>query len=801
MQIPTEWLRDYVTWDVEPVVFQQLLNNRVSEVEEVDEPQPPESYSNIIVGRVVSLENDGTAEGRAQVEAGGGKVLTVVAPAKMVAGQKYALALTGAVLPGAPDNGAIKEPTFCSEKNLGLGRDDAPVMLSKDVETGSSVYQALRLDDRVYHFDLEPHRPDLFSVLGFAREVAALCETRVKHPSLAHVKWEKALECEQFSLMIEAPSLVNRYAGIKLKNIKLGPSPQWLQNRLRKVGVRPRNNIVDITNYVTFEYGQPLHAFDYSRLAEHRIVLRQARANETMLTLDGKLRTLDAQALLVADAAQGVAIAGIIGNEESSVSETTTEVLLESANFDMTSVRRTSRLQALRTEASIRFEKGPDAHLVQEGLERAVWLMQEYAGAEVDSVVLDYYPRETAAVSIDLSVEKMNDYLGSEITAEQSARILSALEFGVEQKDAGTLHVTVPPFRPDVGIFEDLVEEIGRVFGYDNIPYTLPEVHINPVEGDPLYSWQDTCRNQLAASGFSEIRTDPWMGDEDVQTLGLEESGLLELRNYLSVLQKYLRTSPFPTLLRVLSDNLKKYESVRAFELGKTYERRFEEPGPTEGPAVEKLYLAGMLTLGRKKVEGATEFYMLKAALLNMLDACHVHRVKLQQVAPAQDTQVRTYCGQHLFEEGTAIQLAVEGEPVGVIGYLSRNVGRGFGIEPPTSLFYLSFDELRRHFKPWEEYVEPSKMPSIRVDLSLTVDTGIVAGDLQEAMVEALGSLLVDVQPIDSYEKEGMHGKKSITFSLEFNDPNRSLRSEEVQEQVNRAVAHLAARFGAELRL
>ena len=318
---------------------------------------------------------------------------------------------------------------LCRERDLGFSDNETLLTFSEDVEVGTPVYKALDLTDIVFHFDLEPHRPDLFSIMGFAREIAALHNTRISLPRTTELNWTHNQESPQFSLKIDAPDVVNRYSAVKLKNIHVKSSPQWIQNRLTHVGLRPRNNIVDITNYVMLEYGQPLHAFDYSQIKGQTITLRRANADEKITTLDGKERTLDEDVLLVADLENPVAIAGIIGGENSSITENTTEVLLESANFNMTSVRRTSRLHAIRTDASLRFEKGPDANQAKEALERAVFLLQEYADAEVEGNVIDYYPLKTEPVELTIDLAKINDYLGSSITNEQAENILHGLEF------------------------------------------------------------------------------------------------------------------------------------------------------------------------------------------------------------------------------------------------------------------------------------------------------------------------------------------------------------------------------------
>ncbi|MCD9189221.1 MAG: phenylalanine--tRNA ligase subunit beta [Pyrinomonadaceae bacterium] len=804
MLISTEWIKDFVEWDSDLKLLQQLLNNRVSEVEAVESFGAEKDFSQIVVGQVVKINsNEGTDLADVNI---GGKTIQVPVNGDVVEGKKYAVALEGANLPVSQDlvewldSSPAEKGIFCSERDLKLGESGALVVISDDVDVSTEVYKALSLNDTVFHFDLEPHRPDLFSHLGFAREVAALHGTRIRNLQTAELRWVNESEGRQFKLNVEAPELVNRYAAVKLKNVQVGSSPQWIKNRLRSVGLRPRNNVVDITNYVMLEYGQPLHTFDYSQIGGQTITLRRARAGEKMTALDGKEHTLDEEVLLVADSEKAVAIAGIIGGENSGITDATTEVLLESANFNMTSVRRTSRTYAVRTDASLRFEKGPDPNLVREALERAVLLLQKYAGAEVEGDVLDYYPKTNEPKKLSVSLAKLNDYLGSDISLSEAEKILHGLEFQTEPVDSQTIVVSVPTFRPDVSIFEDIVEEVGRIYGYDNIPYTLPSGTINPVIGDENTVWQNFCKSELIRCGFTELRTDPWMGSEDVESLGLASDRLLEVQNYISLSQNYLRTSPFPSLLNVIGESLKKHDYIKVFELSKTYEKQFDDELKKVSPADEKYFLAGAVTLGNKKFKEGDEFYHLKSALNFLFESGNIDDVQIIPAVEEKNELLTAHCGSNLFEKGADLEILIDGKAVGSMGYLSKAVSAKYGIKAVTVVFFLSFDRLVGYFKPWRRYQQPSKMPSVHFDINLLVDDRTLVGDLQQFIKDELGEILVKLQTVDVYLKTGIDGKKSVTFSLEFNSPTHSLLKEDIQRKLDGVIESLANRFGAELR-
>ena len=796
MLISTEWLSEYVHWESTPDELRQLLNNRVSEVEKVEHFGSADAYEHIVAGEVMELAT--TAAGARATVSVGSETLEINAPDGILVGRKYAVARPGA----SPATSSGVTAVFCRERDLGLSDSELPVCFAPDVAAGAPAYAALGLQDEVYHFDLEPHRPDLFSVLGFAREVAALHATRAAAPPVASLTWREASADAEFPLRVEAPELVNRYASLKLTNISIGPSPQWLQNRLRKAGLCARNNVVDITNYVMLEYGQPLHAFDYAQMDKGGLTLRRARRGEQMLTLDGKLRTLDEEVLLVASPSRILALAGIIGGEDSGISETTTAILLESANFNMTNVRRTSRIHAIRTDASLRFEKGPDPQQAKIALERAVFLLQRYAGAEIAGPAQDYFPRPPAPLTISLALPQVNEYLGSQIAVAQAETILQGLGFETRTEGAETLLVTAPAFRTDVKIFEDLVEEVGRIYGYDNIPYTLPAVALQPVTGNALSLWQERCADQLINCGFTEIRTDPWMGDEDLSLLGLNPQKTLELRNYLSLPQKYLRTSPFPALLKVVGENLKKHARFKLFELSKIYEAHAAPPAANAAPAAETYFLAGALTLGRKTLtQEVSEFYETKAALRYLLAGCNVKGLRFQRHEGENSlAAVALHCGAHLFEAGTLIEIIVNEQSVGFLGYLSKALGAAFGVKAQVCLFYLAFDRLLPHFSLHRRYAEPSKMPSAHADISLLVGEKTLVGQLQQALRNELGNMLAGIRLVDVYQKIDLENRKSVTFALEFNDPQRNLRQEQVRALLDSAVTRLAETFGAELR-
>ncbi len=484
MKVSTRWLKEYVKHNYNPSELAQKLTMTGSEVEQIIDIG--QKIAGVVVGKIEEINKHDNADNLliCSVNVGQQQLLDIVTHAPNVKEDCYVpVACVGAVLPGGME---VKEVTFrgvksrgmlCSEAELGLGEDTSGIMiLPHDLTPGSDLIDALDAKDTVIDFEITPNRPDCLSMLGIAREVSAICQEPVIYPK-STLKESADKANSLINIVIEDKDLCPRYCGRIITNVKIGPSPAWLQKRLRAGGMRPINNIVDITNYCLLEYGQPLHAFDYDLIRGKEIIVRRAKEGESITSLDGQERTLDREFLAICDKEGPVAIGGVMGGLESEVTERTTSILLESANFDPVSIRRTSQKLAIRTEASSRFEKGLDVQGVVEPLNRAAFLMQELAGGQVLSGLLDEGLKKSEDRVITISVERINNVLGSKIDSSVMENILRSLDFDATV-NGDAIKVKPPYFRKDISIEADIIEEIARIYGYNKIEATLPHGRI-----------------------------------------------------------------------------------------------------------------------------------------------------------------------------------------------------------------------------------------------------------------------------------------------------------------------------------
>src|SRR6185295_18531711 len=493
---------------------------------------------------------------------------------------RAAFAPPGVTLPGGRAIGVAKirgvesHGMLCSERELGLGEEHEAGLLTMDgAPLGADLVEHLGLDERVLEIEITPNRPDLLSIIGVARELAALTGTRLRPPAIT-LRETKPAARALARVRVEAPDLCPRYTVRVISGVRVGPSPAWMAARLRAAGLRPISNVVDITNYVLWELGHPLHAFDAEGVAERTIVVRRAAAGERFTTLDGQARTLDASMLVIADPTRAIGLAGVMGGQNSEVSERTTRVLLESAYFDPGTTRRTSRALGLRTDAAYRFERGADIEGLVDANDRAAQLMAELAGGEVARGLVDVYPRRRKPVRVRLRMSRVERVLGIAPTRAHARKILSGLGLAVRDRGPAMLDVDIPSFRRDLGMEDDLAEELMRVWGYDKLPSTLPGGAVVRVarESDRLRQ-EGLVRRTLAGAGLLEAVTLSLSDPARAGTLAPSVEPV-KLLNPLSQDASHLRVHPLEGVLGVVATNLRRQQSdVRVFEIARTYER------------------------------------------------------------------------------------------------------------------------------------------------------------------------------------------------------------------------------------
>ncbi|GIP38804.1 phenylalanine--tRNA ligase beta subunit [Paenibacillus sp. J31TS4] len=812
MKVSYQWLSDYV--DLSGYTAEELAEKLTRSGVEVDIVEKRnKGVTNVVVGHVVAKEKHPDADklNVCQVDAGQGETLQIVCGAKNVdAGQKVPVALVGASLPDglkikrAKLRGVESQGMICSAKELGLNDRLLPkeiqegiLVLPETTQVGESVLDVLGIDDSVLELDLTPNRSDCLSMIGVAYEIAAILGREVKLPDEREGLVETAAPASsKVSVTVSSPELCDRYAARYLEGVQIGPSPLWMQNRLMAAGVRPINNIVDITNYVMLEYGQPLHAFDADTLDGGRIDVRTAREGEHLVTLDDADRALEPHMLLITDGTKAVGIAGVMGGANSEVTAGTSRIVLESAKFSGPSVRRTSRQLGLRSEASLRFEKEVNPEAVLPALNRAASLMCRYAGGEAASGIVDVETRRHEPVQISLTLERINGYLGTDLTASEVLEIVKRLHLDVEQGADDALLVRVPARRGDMTRDVDLMEEVARLYGYDNIPTTLMSGVTTPGSLTREQQVRRAVRQLLTQSGLHEVISYSFVPEAQRERFRgrYADARPIRLAMPMSEERSTLRTSLVPNLLEIAEYNRNRsIDDVAVFEIGKVFLTQEKELGSLPQ---ERLLLSILWTGSRQGAHWSgkpakADFYDLKGVVEKLTSYLGV---------PAEYRSAQPE-GYHPGRTAEVVVRTEEGEAVlGTIGQLHPDLQRTHDLEE-TYLAELELDTLCGLADFSVQYAPLPRYPAMTRDLALVVDSGVAVGSMEQTARETAGSLLESIEVFDVYTGERLgEGKKSVALSLVYRHPERTLTDEEVTELNGKVVAALEQSFEAELR-
>ncbi len=798
MKISLNWLRDYVDVTLDPDDLAHRLTMLGLEIESID--RPGESIRNVVIGQILSIDPHPDADKLVvcRTDVGEGEPLQIVCGAKnMKPGDKVPTAKIGGVLPGGFEIGRRKmrgiesQGMMCSGKELGLSDDHSGLLiLDADAPIGADAVAHLGLDDVIYEIEVTPNRNDWASMIGVARELAASLETTLRLPEFALV--ESPPEAERLSsVQIENPDLCPRYAGRVLTDVKVGPSPEWLCRRLMAAGQRPINNIVDITNYVLLETGHPLHAFDYQTLNENRIVVRTARADESIATLDGETRALSPEMLVIADATRPVAVAGIMGGAETEVGENTTQVFLESAYFAPVSIRRTARALGMMTEASQRFQRGADPEMARYALDRAAYLMQELAGAKTALGVLDNYPRPPEERRIRLRYARTHAMLGAKPAPDTQKAYLERLGFVAEASDAESCTFRIPTWRHDCTQEADLIEEVARLYGYDLIEPTIPAVRRTERVFAPNDGRLRRLRRELAGYGLFELVGMTFSSSAEVAAVGLSGAYLdmVPLQNPLSENLAAMRSTLLPGMVRAVQTNIRHgRRDVRAFELGPVY-----RPAPERELPEQTLRLGLVLTGNAEEPHWSrpvrtADVYDITGLIQAVGD---YFGASLACAAAPFDA----------FDPDASAQVTLNGRAIGWAGCLTPAVRKAWDIEQPVFLAEVALEPLLDIPETPVLFAPiPAYPPSLR-DIAVLVDQSVPAGALVDAARTAGGKLLQRVDVFDVYTgKQVPAGKKSIALSLVFQSPERTLTDKATQKAWDAILKRLQDDFGAQLR-
>ncbi|MGA2191932.1 MAG: phenylalanine--tRNA ligase subunit beta [Nitrospirota bacterium] len=800
MRISYNWLREFVKTDLTPQQMSDRLTMAGLEVEALE--YLGEGISGVIVGKIISVNPHPDADKLTVCDVDtGSEVLPIVCGAKnMKAGDKAPLALSGASLPGglkitkAKLRGVTSFGMLCSEKELGLAKDSTGLMLlPEDAPVGEDIVKAIGLDDWAMEVNVTPNRPDCLSVLGISREAVALTREELRMPHV-NLKESGGRITDMIGVEIKDAGLCPRYAGRIIKGVRIAQSPDWMKMRLKAVGVRPINNVVDVTNYVMMEMGQPLHAFDYDLLEDKEIIVRAAAEGEVFTTLDGTERKLSDGMLLICDGKRPVALAGVMGGQNSEVSDGTVNVFIEAAYFNPSSIRRTSKKLGLHTEASHRFERGTDPEGLILALDRAAALMAELAGGKIAKGQADEYPKRIEMPEVKVRVAKVNSILGADLDKSEIKDIFTRLRLDIKNEDSKTLTVEAPPFRPDLTREVDMVEEVARIHGYGKIRSALPEYAMNPGAPDKIRGTSGKIKAAMLASGYNEVINYSFIDPRDLDRILLPEDDyrrkVVTLRNPLTVEQSVMRTTLIPSLIGNLSWNLSRgVRDVRIFEISKVF--------LSEGPGLpsEPLYAAALATGKRGENlwdarDGAIDFYDIKGMVDTLLDSL---RITGAVYTPAEEIP--------FLHPGKSAWIMVGGKGAGYLGELHPGVIRACDLPVGAYIFELDLQSLLDLEPEPPKYSPLPRFPSVERDVAVIVPEEVTSFSIMRVIESLKIELIEDIRLFDYYAGKPIpEGKKSLAYTITYRSTSRTLTDEEVNEVHQAVVAALREKLGAEIR-
>ena len=750
---------------------------------------------NVVVGKVVTMVPHPNSDHMfiCQVDVGQEELVQIVTGAQNVhEGDLVPAALHNSWLPGGVHitkgklRGEKSNGMLCSFEELGLTQNDLPgvfadgiwILNDEDCKPGDDINLIIGNNDTIVDFEITNNRPDCYSIIGLAREAAAAFGQKMKHHEPVVKGSDAGNIWDYLDVEVPAEELCNRYSSRMVANVKIGPSPKWLRQRLRANGVRPINNIVDITNYVMLEYGQPMHAFDYRYVASGKIVVREAEEGEVLTTLDGNVRNLTEGILVIADDNKAIGLAGIMGGENSEIKDDTTMVVFESANFNGTSIRKTALALGMRTDASGKFEKNLDPMMTIPAVERACELVELLECGDVLNGTIDIINYVPAPKTLPLEVEKINHLLGTEISKEDMVKYLNLLEVEVEGDE-----IKVPSFRPDLNLMADIAEEVGRSYGYNEIPITAfktstqggysPEMKLETKAGT-------LCRGL----GYSEIITYSFVSPAIFDQIRLPSDSPLRnamrIQNPLGEDTSIMRTIALPSMLEILSrNNAYHNKSVKLYELAKIYLPVEGQPLPEE---------PRMLLLG---TYGANEtFFTLKGELEAIFKGL---RVKKACYCAVKDNPS--------YHPGRCAKVSINGVDVGIMGQVHPLVAKNYGIDVDVYCAEINFTAIMGLLLPDATYTPLPKYPSVTRDLALICDEAVTVADAENVITAAAGKLLRGVKLFDIYRGTGVpEGKKSMAFSMELRADDRTLTDTDSEQVVSKVLKALAEKLGATLR-
>ncbi len=805
MKASVEWLKEYSDIDVDCEKLGDILTMTGSKVEEIIEKG--NDIKNVVVGKILEIKKHPNADKLVvtKVDIGNEKVQIVTGAKNIKENDIVPIAKDGAELPGgkkivkSPLRGVDSCGMMCSVGELGLDIKDYPdqiedgIMIlpeSYEKDLGKNIVDVLNLREDIIDFEITPNRPDCLSIEGLGRETAASLGKEFKNPrkNLDELKVEDKKDIEGLKVDITAPDLCYRYIARVVKNVKIGPSPEWMVRRLKACGVRSINNIVDITNYVMLELGQPMHAFDINSIEGKHITVRRAKNGEKITTLDGVERELNEDNLVIADEKKAVAIAGVMGGQNSEIEETTKTVVFESAVFYGGSVRKTAKKVGLRTEASSRYEKGLSSENAIRAVNRAVELVELLgAGEEVEGKV-DVYPTKQKINKIKLDVDRINDLLGTNISEKEMINILEKLDIKVENGFA-----IAPYFRMDLEFVADIAEEIARFYGYDKLETTLIKAATTLGVRTKEQKIEKKIEDVLVNNGLSEIYTYGFVGEKDLEKSKIRKElidNAIEISNPLSDEYKLMRPTTIPSMMQTLAlNNNRKNQNVKLFDISRNYRNINGEVEKGEVPLQENILTIGMYG-------DDVDFYTLKGLIENVLEASNVNHYDIVKEK-----------NNSSYHPGRCANIKVGLDVIATIGEVHPEVLMNYDINKRCYLAELNITKVVKYSKQNKKYQEVPKFPAVERDIAIIVDEEVEVGAIEQAIVKKSKRLLKgkkgleEIKLFDIYRDEKIgKGKKSIAYSLIFRDKTKSMSDDEINPVMEEITKELEDKFGATLR-
>ncbi len=788
MKVSINWLKEFVKLNVPAEEIAHRLTMSTVEVDEIIKLS--QLYQGVYVGQIAEIKKHPNADNLsvAKISFGRKKIQIIFGHLNLQVGQKLPIVVAPATLPSGMKierrnlRGVESQGMIASNKELGLDLSGEEItFFNSNIKAGTPIFKALELDDIILDLDVLSNRPDLFSHLGVAREVAAIFSKKMNHPKLKEVQEKSSKKIDDLlDIEIKDKKICSRYEARVIENIKVSSSPSWLKNKLLVLGVRPVNNIVDVTNYVMMELGQPMHAFDFDTLSgagrKKNIIIRSAKSGEEIVTLDDKKRKLSKDILVIADNKKPIGIAGVMGGKDTEVSENTKTIILEAANFNWVAIRKAARLLGLRSEAVVRFEKGLDPEMTSKALEMAADLLAEVSGGLVIKGKKDINFHKSQVKEINVSFDKIKSYLGKDFADNKIISALNSLGFEA-LKDNNCLKVKIPSFRRDIKESVDIIEEVARVIGYDNIPTTVPLTRNIAPKANKECEFGYFLKDSLAALSYSEVYSYTFIGNDLLQTFGDNPKNYFELKNPLKPEHTYLRQNLAYSLIEIASLNSKNFLDFGIFEIANIFLSK-----DNKYPHEKKVIALGRLS--------SNSFFELKGAIEELIAKLNISEIKFT---------AKEDLNGYLHPQRVA-DIICEDQKIGYLGELHPSIQNKFDFKNKLTIAEIDFSSLFK-LKKDKAYKPFSKFPPILLDLAIVTDERIPEAEISSEIKKINPDLIKKVELFDIYRGNQIEtGEKSLAYHLYYQSDDRTLTEEEIKPIHEKVLQRLKTKFKAKLR-